>query len=319
MEGLQTDNMKQAQKTQKKKWSAGLILLLILAIAILTVGVGMICYPTVSDWWNNLHQSRAIAGYIEKTADLTKEQYDQMWAEAEAYNRSLVGNAHRYTPTDEEDAHYKSILDATGTGIMGYIQIPRINVDLPIYHTTDEAVLETAVGHMEGTSLPVGGKGTHCVLSGHRGLPSARLFTDIDKLKTGDIFTLQILNRTLTYKVDHIDTVLPNEIQDLKIDPEEDYCTLVTCTPYGVNTHRLLVRGHRIENSEEDFSVTADALQYDPYYVLPVLCVLLAFVTALWLIISAGSHHRDLKRKNKTHGDNHGDSIARKQDGSRPD
>ena len=284
--------MKDGLNAQSKKPGLALILLAVFALGIIIAGVVMVSYPTVSDWWNNMHQSRAIAGYIEKTEDLTKEEYDAMWAEAHAYNQSLLSNDHRYTPTEEEQASYRSILDVTGTGIIGYIQIPGINVNLPIYHTTDDTVLQIAVGHMEGSSLPVGGKGTHCVLSGHRGLPSARLFTDIDKLANGDIFTIQVLDRTLTYQVDQINTVLPNQLHDLEIDPDADYCTLVTCTPYGVNTHRLLVRGHRIENSDEDASVTADALQYDPYFVVPVLCVMLTLVLALWLITGFAGRRR---------------------------
>ena len=166
------------------------------------------------------------------------------------------------------------------------------------YHGTDPAVLEIAVGHIEGSSLPVGGKGTHCVISGHRGLPSAKLFTDIDQLKEGDTFQLQVLNRTLTYEVDQIRIVLPDQLEDLAIDPDKDYCTLVTCTPYGVNTHRLLVRGHRIREEQTDFMVSADAVRMEPRYVVPFIALPMLLLIALWILFFSGHRHRTGKRKN---------------------
>ena len=170
---------------------------------------------------------------------------------------------------------------------MGYIDIPSIDVELPVYHGTDDTVLQIAVGHIEGSSFPVGGEGTHCVVSGHTGLPSAKLFTDISKLKNGDTFKLQVLDRTLTYQVDQIDVVLPNQLDDLAIDPSQDYCTLVTCTPYGVNTHRLLVRGHRIPTAADDARITADALQLDKAYMAPALIVIMTLLAAVCLIVRA--------------------------------
>ena len=225
----------------------------------LFAGLGLLLYPTFSDYWNSLHQSRAIAGYAEQVSQIEDIDYAQLLQEAEAYNKSLLEKeGTRYLLTDEEREEYESLLNISGNGVMGYINIPKINISLPVYHGVDESVLQVAVGHIEGTSLPVGGKGTHSVLSGHRGLPSARLFTDLDELEKGDIFFLMILDETLSYEVDQIRIVLPQELQDLEIDPYMDYCTLITCTPYGVNTHRLLVRGHRSGPGSSAGGRTAD-------------------------------------------------------------
>ena len=199
---------------QPKKKKSGFLVNLILFL-IMLAGVGIMAYPTFSDWWNSFHQTRAIAGYVEQVATMDQETFDQMWADAAAYNRALPYNASRLMMSEEEKAIYNSILDVTGTGIMGYIDIPKIDISLPIYHGTDEAVLQIAIGHIEGTSFPVGGPGTHSVLSGHRGLPSAKLFSDIDQLVEGDRFLIQMLDRTLTYEVDQIRIVLPAELQDL--------------------------------------------------------------------------------------------------------
>ena len=255
----------------------------LLLVVILLAGLGLLLYPTFSDWWNSFHQSRAIASYVQTVASLDKEEYARMLQEAEDYNRALPEKPNRYKLSEEELEEYNSILDVTGTGIMGYVEIPSINVSLPIYHGTNEAVLQTAVGHIEGTSLPVGGIGTHCAVSGHRGLPSAKLFTDIDQLSFGDTFLIQVLDRTLTYEVDQIRIVLPTEMQDLEIEPDKDYFTLITCTPYGINTHRLLVRGKRIENQLQEVSVTADAIQLEPILVAPLVAapILLVLVGVL--------------------------------------
>lgn len=220
----------------------------ILLTCALLVGIGIMLYPTVSDWWNSFHQSQAIATYEQAVDGNTAQQNKKLWNTAVAYNKKLPHDNGRFTLSKAEQREYDRILDVTGTGIMGYVEVPKINTRLPIYHGTDDAVLETAVGHIPGSSLPVGGKGTHCAISGHRGLPSARLFTDLDQLGEGDVFTLNVLGRTLTYQVDKIRVVLPDQLDDLAIDDGKDYCTLITCTPYGVNTHRLLVRGHRIPN-----------------------------------------------------------------------
>ncbi len=259
----------------------------ILLILILLAGLSLLLYPTVSDYWNSFHQSKAIASYAEQVAGLDNDIYEQLWADARDYNAALPQKTDRYTMTDEDRAEYESLLNVSGNGIIGYIEIPAIGCSLPIYHGTDESVLQIAVGHIEGTSLPTGGSGTHSVLSGHRGLPSAKLFTDLDKLNTGDDFILRVLDETLTYEVDQILIVLPHEMDALEIDPEKDYCTLVTCTPYGINSHRMLVRGHRIENAEEarTVRVTADATQIEPLIVVPVMAAPILLLLLIVLLI----------------------------------
>ncbi len=222
----------------------------ILFIITLLAGLSLLLYPTVSDWWNSLHQSRAIAGYTEAVAGLDEESYEMWWEKARQYNEELSHKKDRYRMTEEEKEEYEAQLNVAGNGIMGYIEIPRIKCSLPVYHGTDEAVLQIAVGHMVGTSLPVGGGTSHCVLSGHRGLPSAKLFTDLDKVEKGDYFLLHILDETLAYEVDQITVVLPEEANDLELTAGKDYCTLVTCTPYGINSHRMLVRGSRMERAD---------------------------------------------------------------------
>ena len=235
----------------------------ILLICVLVVGVCMMAYPFVSDWVNDQNQTRAIATYEEAVADDSAQVKQQMWDDAVAYNGRLPRSNNRFTLTEEEKAEYDSILDVTGTGVMGYVEIPKINVRLPIYHGTDDTILQVAIGHIPGSSMPVGGKSTHCVISGHRGLPSARLFTDIDQLREGDYFTLHVLDQTLTNQVDQIRIVLPDELDQLAIEDGLDLCTLVTCTPYGVNTHRLLVRGHRVDNAAL-LAVEGDMTLIDP-------------------------------------------------------
>ena len=246
----------------------------ILLVLILLTGVSLLLYPTVSDYWNSFHQSQAIASYVEAVAEIDNTDYEKMWQEAVAYNEKLKDNSGRWMPTDEELEEYERLLNVSDTGIMGYIEIPKIKVSLPIYHGTDEAILQIAIGHIPGSSLPVGGKGTHCVVSGHRGLPSAKLFTALDQLEEGDLFMMRILDETLTYEVDQVRIVEPEELSDLEIDEDKDLCTLVTCTPYGINSHRFLVRGHRVENLKEDtIRVTADAQQIDPVMVAPAVAV----------------------------------------------
>ncbi|MCM1025241.1 MAG: class C sortase [Roseburia sp.] len=259
----------------------------IILTVILVAGLSLLLYPTVSDYWNSLHQSRAIAGYDEAVAALDDEAYEELWNQAVAYNENLWHRGGRFYLNDEEREEYESQLNISGDGIMGYIKIPSINVSLPIYHGVSDAVLQVAVGHIESSSLPVGGEGTHCVLSGHRGLPSARLFSDLDKLGEGDIFTLQVLGETLTYQVDQIRIVLPREVDELTLSRGEDYCSLVTCTPYGINTHRLLVRGTRIDNLKEAVTVrvTPDANLLDPKLVAPAIAIPILLVMLIWLMI----------------------------------
>ncbi len=247
----------------------------VILVLLFVVGLSLLLYPTLSDYWNSLHQSKAISDYADNVADLSKENYDELWTAAKSYNASLVPRFNAFLLTDEQKEQYDSLLNVSGLGIMGYIEIPEINCSLPIYHGTDESVLQIAVGHISWSSLPTGGESTHCVLSGHRGLPSAKLFTNLDKLTEGSTFMLRVLDEVLTYEVDQILTVLPDEVDALQIVEGDDLCTLVTCTPYGINSHRLLVRGHRIENVEtaKNVRVTADAIQIEPLIVAPAVAI----------------------------------------------
>lgn len=265
----------------------------ILLVLVFLVGLSLLLYPSVSNYWNSFHQSVAIASYAESVANLNNDVYDRMMAEAIAYNKDLAMKQLDLEPDAEELARYDSILDATGTGIMGYIEIPTIKCSLPIYHGTGEAVLQIAAGHLTGTSLPVGGESTHCVISGHRGLPSARLFTDIDRLTVGDEFMIRTLDETLTYSVDQILIVLPYETKDLAIIEGKDLCTLVTCTPYGVNSHRLLVRGHRVETvNRVEIRVTADAMQLEPMLVAPLVAAPMLLVLLIMLMTGTSKKKR---------------------------
>ena len=247
----------------------------VILVLLFVIGLSLLLYPALSDYWNSLHQSAAISDYADNVADLSKENYDELWTAAKSYNASLVPRFNAFLLTDEQKEQYDSLLNFSGLGIMGYIEIPEINCSLPIYHGTDESVLQIAVGHISWSSLPTGGESTHCVLSGHRGLPSAKLFTNLDKLTEGSVFMLRVLDEVLTYEVDRILTVLPDEVDALQIVEGDDLCTLVTCTPYGINSHRLLVRGHRIENVEaaKTARATADAIQIEPLLVAPAVAI----------------------------------------------
>lgn len=266
----------------------------IILILVFLIGLSLLLYPSVSDYWNSFRQTRAIASYTEAVADINQEEYEAMWGEAQAYNLELPRKNSRYIMTDAQRKQYQSLLNVSGNGIMGYIEIPSIKCYLPIYHGIDESILQVAIGHIEGTSLPVGGEGSHCGLSGHRGLPSAKLFTNLDKLVEGDVFMIRVLDEVLTYEVDQILIVLPNEMEALEIVEGQDYCTLVTCTPYGVNSHRLLVRGHRIDNLENAgiIRVTADALQIDPIIIAPLVAVPILLVLLVVLLVSNGKKHK---------------------------
>jgi len=208
-----------------------------------------------------------------------------MLEEAHDYNERLLTKGNRYTMSDAEKKEYESILNLTGNGVMGYVQINSINVDYPIYHGMSESVLQIAIGHLEGTSLPVGGPNTHAAISGHRGLPSAKLFTDLDKLVEGDTFTVTVLNETITYEIDQIRIVLPTDLSDLNIESGKDYCTLITCTPYGINTHRMLVRGHRIDNLADSDVIVPDALQIPRYIAIPAVSIPILFVFLIGMLI----------------------------------
>ena len=259
----------------------------IILLFILFIGLSLLLYPTASDYWNSFHQTRAIATYAENVANLDNNQYDQLWEDARAYNQALPFRSNPYYLSEEQKAQYESLLDVSGLGVMGYIEIPEIDVSLPIYHGTEESVLQVAVGHLDWTSLPVGGESTHCVLSGHRGLPSAKLFTNLDKLREGDTFLLRVLDEVLTYEVDQILIVEPQETAALRVVEGKDYCTLVTCTPYGINTHRLLVRGHRVDNVEQakTIRVTADAVQIEPLLVAPIVAIPMLLILLVLLLL----------------------------------
>ena len=264
-----------------KKWTTPILVVLFL------LGLSLLLYPSVSNYWNARHQSHLISNYAEQVAAMGNNAKQELFDEAVAFNERIKDRPNPFSMSPEEKGEYDKALDVDGSGIMGHIEIPSIHVTLPIYHGTDEAVLQIAAGHIEWTGLPVGGKGTHTVLSGHRGLPSAKLFTDLDRLKEGDVFVLRILNEILTYEVDQILIVLPAETDALLPVEGEDYCTLVTCTPYGVNSHRMLVRGHRVENAPDaaSFRVVAEAIQIEPILVAPIVAlpIILLLVLVLYL------------------------------------
>ena len=296
--------MKKAGRTpnggdgKKKKHRVSNLILVLILLA----GVAIAGYPAFSDYWNSMHQTRAITGYAERVAELTNDEYVAVWENALDYNRRLAANPNPWALSDEDIDDYERQLNVDGTGNMGFISIPRIDVNLPIYHGTSDSVLQTSIGHIDGTSLPAGSVhpdeddydkveyASHSVLSGHRGLPSAKLFSDLDVLEVGDVFYLTVLDQTLTYQVDKITVILPEDSSELALFPGKDYCTLMTCTPYGINTHRLLVRGVRVENDKEliDVRVTADALKIDPLYVAPFVAGPVLLLMILWVVLFAG-------------------------------
>lgn len=250
------------------------------------VGLSVLLYPTISDYVNSMHQTQAIAGYVNTLEGLGKEDYSSLFAAADDYNARLNATPNGFYTPDQVEGYWET-LDVSGTGIIGYIDIEKIKVELPLYHGTDDGVLNVAAGHLEGSSLPVGGKSTHSVLSAHRGLPSATLFSELDKLAPGDTFTITVLDRLLTYQVDQILIVEPTEVDALQVVPGKDYCTLFTCTPYGINTHRLLVRGVRIENAEEKphIYVASGAYRIDPIIVTPAVAVPMLLVLLVVLLV----------------------------------
>lgn len=265
----------------------------IILLLVFFIGVSLLLYPTVANWWNTKVFNEDIAYYTSVVSTADTSQIDEIIASAEEYNRkhSLIGNS--FTPLkDEAREEYMSQLSLDGNSMMGYLSIPKIGSYLPIYHTTEEAVLSSGIGHIEGTSLPIGGIGTHSVISGHRGLPSARLLTDLDQLVVGDTFVMEIFSVTLTYEIDQILIVLPEELSALRIEPDMDYCTMVTCTPYGVNSHRMLVRGHRIANANGEIRITADALQVRPALVAPFVACPILLVLLVILLVETGRKRR---------------------------
>lgn len=281
---VMTDNSSDndGHKPAKKR---GVSISTIVMTIVLVTGLCIMAYPTFSDWWNTFHQARVIQEYVEAVQETDPKLIEKILQDAYTYNETLLSNNGRFSMTDEERTKYNSILNLTGNGVMGYVNIPSIGVNLPIYHGTDEVHLQVAVGHIEGSSLPVGGPSTHCVVSAHRGLPSAKLFTDLDKVKEGDIFTFTVLDQTLTYEVDQIRIVEPSKMSDLEIVKDADYATLITCTPYGVNTHRMLVRGHRIENMSDRTVVPAGAVQIPVYVAVLAVGIPLLFVYLVFALI----------------------------------
>ena len=244
-----------------------------LLILLFIAGLCLLLYPGISNYWNSFRQSTAINHYCKIAGEIDEKECERIIKEAKEYNVSLTERDNPYALTHTQEELYPDLLNISEDGMIGIVDIPGIGVTLPIYHGTSATVLQKAIGHLEWTSLPVGGENSHCVLSGHRGLPSRKLFTDLDKIVEGDVFYLKVLNEALAYKVDQILIVLPEDLTPLEIINGEDYCTLVTCTPYGVNTHRILIRGHRIENPEDDLltSVAADAVIIEPLLVAPIL------------------------------------------------
>lgn len=266
-------------KWLKKNWTTILLVVIVLA------GLCLLLYPSFSDWWNSMHQSRAIAAYVETVDAMSQEEIDEILTAAREYNERLWHRQNRWVLSEEEQAEYNSLLDVSGNGIMGYISIPVIGVNLPIYHGTEESVLQVAAGHLSSTSLPVGGPGTHAAVSGHRGLPSARLFTDLDQLKVGDIFTISVLNEVYTYQIEQIVTVLPEDTSQMNLYQGEDLCTLQTCTPYGVNSHRLLLRGRRIENVDGALMAASEAVRVPNHIVIPAVGIPILFLLLLVALI----------------------------------
>lgn len=278
---------------------------LTIGLAVIAIlGLCLLLYPSFSDWWNSMRQSQAIAAYTQLVENLSPEEVEERLNAAREYNNRLWDKENRWFLSPEELEEYNSLLDVTGTGIMGVVNIPLAGISLPIYHGTDEEILQIASGHIPGTSLPVGGEGVHAAVSGHRGLPSARLFTDLDKLAEGDIFTITVLNQMFTYQIEEINVVLPEDISKLALEEGGDLCTLQTCTPYGVNSHRMLLKGRRIDNLQGDSMMAAIEVVRVPHYlVVPVIGVpLLLLIMIIALIHSRRKRRKptaeDLKKKN---------------------
>ena len=278
----------------------------ILLVLIFFVGLAVMLYPTISDYINQRNQTRVVNSYAQQVDGLSDADYTAYFDAADVFNQKIAADPDALYHADHFST-YSTTLDVTGTGIMGYITIPRIGVELPIYHGTSDAVLQVAAGHLEGTSLPVGGESTHAVISAHRGLPSAKLFTNLDQLEVGDTFTITVLDRVLTYEVDRISIVLPTETDLLQPVEGQDYVTLMTCTPYGINTHRLLVRGHRVNTreSQKHVRVTADATRIDPIITAPVIALPMLAVLLIWLLVITRKRPKAGKHEKTTRGDPH--------------
>ena len=251
------------------------------------IGLSVLLYPSISSYWNSKTQSEAIVDYEAMLAAYKPEDYTEIFTAADNYNRSLAGLTAPLRDHAQLDDTYWATLDISGTGMMGYLTVPKINQELPVYHGTSDGVLAVAVGHFQGTSLPVGGKNTHSVVSAHRGLPTAVLFTHLDRMEIGDTFHFTILDRTITYEVDQIRIVEPNDTSLIQIEPGKDYCTLLTCTPYGINTQRLLVRGHQIDNTQtRKIYVANEAYRVDPLVVMPMVALPIIFILLIYVMFA---------------------------------
>ena len=308
--GEELTEKKVTEKKKEKSWLRRNLSTIIVSLMMI-VGIGLLVYPSLADYWNSFHQTRAIMSYTEDVAKMDRSELDAIIASAKEYNHKIALNGIEWKLKDNDLEKYNRELNFSGHGNMGYITIDKIKVNLPIYHGTSESVLQTSVGHIEGSSLPVGAlsydyeemmvtdeeDGSHCVLSAHRGLPSARLFTDLDKLVEGDIFTLNILGETFTYQVDQIRIVEPTDLSELAVEKGQDYCTLVTCTPYGINTHRLLVRGHRVANPQGDVTVVADAMLIESIYVAPFIGIPIILMLVIIVFIETGIQRRRNRRR----------------------
>lgn len=250
------------------------------------IGLSVLLYPSISNYWNSKTQSEAIVDYEAMLAAYKPEDYSGIFEKADDYNRALAKLDSPLRDYPQLDQMYWDTLAVSSTGMMGYITIPKINQELPIYHGTEESVLSVAAGHLQGTSLPVGGKTTHCVISAHRGLPTAVLFTHLDRMEIGDTFHFTILDRTITYEVDEIRIVEPNDVSLIQIVPEKDYCTLLTCTPYGINSHRLLVRGHQIDASQKrNIYIANEAYRVEPLVVMPIVALPIIFILLIYVMV----------------------------------
>ena len=287
----------------------------ILLFVVMFVGLALLLYPPLADYYNSFHQSRAVARYTQSVEEGTENDYSAYWEAARAYNATLRGKyvANRLASAGKTADNYEKLLNVNNSSIMGIIEIPEIAVTLPLYHSTSEMVLQVAVGHLEGTSLPTGDPGTHCAFSAHRGLPSAKLFTNLDQVQRGDLFILRILDEVFTYEVDQILIVLPHEVDCLEIIEGMDLCSLITCTPYGINSHRLIVRGHRVEssNASQAARITADAMQIDPIIVTPIVAAPMLLVLLIIMLVSTSPKK---KRSKAAHRQLTAEEIVRQAD-----
>ena len=271
----------------------------LMLVIVFIAGLTLLLYPTVSNYINTLHQSHVVSSYEAEVAKHQAADYTPIREAADEYNAALAANPDRFLQTDADLVAYNAQLNPFNNGIMGYVEIDKIDVKLPIYHGTDDSVLQVGTGHVVGTSLPTGGAGTHCAISGHSGLPSALLFTSLDQLIVGDEFSLHVLNEILTYRVDQISVVEPYDLTALDIVPDQDYCTLVTCTPYGINSHRLMVRGVRTQAESPAVATAPEqpkSAQVETYQFAPALITVLALLILILLLLGLEKKTRRKKR-----------------------